>query len=56
MEETRILKHSTLLAILILINAMLLIVAKSEVYTVRDDDEWNTGANYLKWTENLISP
>ncbi|KAK9287502.1 hypothetical protein L1049_015923 [Liquidambar formosana] len=50
MEETKLFKYSCFLTIIV-ISTMFLNGAESEVYTVGDDDEWESGINFLKWSQ-----
>lgn len=50
MEETKLQRNGGSLVIL-LINIWLLNLVESAEYTVGDDEEWNTGVNFLSWSE-----
>ncbi|KAL6346679.1 hypothetical protein AAG906_000297 [Vitis piasezkii] len=52
MEETQVLKCcSSFTIILIMISLGFFHGTNSETYTVGDEEEWDTGINYLTWSE-----
>ncbi|KAK4562203.1 hypothetical protein RGQ29_004893 [Quercus rubra] len=50
MKETKFFKYCRLLIIL-MINFLFLNVARSEVYTVGEEEEWNADADFVSWSQ-----
>ncbi|KAL4616253.1 hypothetical protein ACB092_07G185400 [Castanea dentata] len=50
MKETKFFKYCRLLIIL-MINFLFLNGARSEVYTVGDEEEWNADADFVSWSQ-----
>lgn len=50
MKETKFFKYCRLLIIL-MVNFLFLNGARSEVYTVGDEEEWNADADFVSWSQ-----